>query len=147
MNLDKIEVVNNIRNSIKHYCQKREILNIYILDEEWKIFGDELYEALEDKGLLNNYYHIVWEIFTDAFYESYTFLANSYPLYIIEGNKIVNTACKTNQMITISRLLDSLDILRKYHFRKYEIKDIYDSILEKCHLGEVIEFRELVKKR
>ena len=147
MKINELNGNGNITDKIKLYCEKNGIFNVDIIDEEWKVFFETLYEALELKGLLGYYHKILWTIITDAFMKSTIELDNCYPLYIIENNKIIVTHYKTNQTITISRIIDSLDILRKYRFRKSEIAIIGKQIKNQILPGEITEIKEFVKTK
>ena len=147
MKINELNGNGNITDKIKLYCEKNGIFNVDIIDEEWKVFFETLYEALELKGLLGYYHKILWTIINDAFMKSTIELDNCYPLYIIENNKIIVTHYKTNQTITISRIIDSLDILRKYRFRKSEIAVISNHIKEQILPGEITEIKEFVKTK
>ena len=147
MKIDELNVNGNITEKIKLYCEKNGFFNVDIIDEEWEVLFEILYEALELKNLLDYYHKILWTIITDAFTKSSSELDNCYPLYIIENNKIVITPYKTNKTITISRIIDSLDILRKYRFRKSEIAIISNQIKEQILPGEITDIKELVKRR
>ena len=147
MKINELNGNGNITEKIKLYCEKNGIFNVDIIDEEWKVLFETLYEALELKGLQGYYHKIVWTIITDAFTKSTVELDNCYPLYIIEKNKIIITPYKTNQTITISRIIDSLDILRKYRFRKSEIVVISNHIKEQILPGEITEIKEFVKTK
>ena len=147
MKIDKATLVSDFTGRIKMYCERKEIVNIDILDEEWEIFFETLYEALELKGMVDNYYSVIWSIISDALNKPISSLNNWYPLYVIQNNKIIVTPYRTNQVITMNRLLESLDILKKYNFRKSEIAVLYNTIMNKYNLGEVIDIKELRKKR
>lgn len=147
MKIDELNANGNITDKIKLYCEKNGIYNVDIIDEEWELLFETLYEALELKGLLGYYHKILWTIITDAFTKSTLELNNCYPLYLIENNKIIITPYKTNQTITINRIIDSLDILRKYRFRKSEIAVISNQIKEQILPGEITDIKEFTKKK
>lgn len=146
MENEKSKVINNIMNDISIYCSKDKSLKIDILDYEWEIFFNIIYESLENKKETKDYYSILWAIICDTFNRKSLDLVNRYPLYLIERGKLIKKNYITNKFITINSLLKSLRLLELYKFKKDEIMNLSSEIQQECLLGEVIDVKEYIKR-